>query len=94
MITLAMHIRPHPEVVDTPLEDGETALLHLESTTYYTLNPTGTRIWQGLKQGLTLQEVSHRLQIGFAVEADHADRSVLAFVYELSKHSLVHLPES
>jgi hypothetical protein len=47
MYTLDQHVRPHPEVVDTVLEDGETVLLHLERTTYYSLNPTGTQIWRG-----------------------------------------------
>jgi hypothetical protein len=89
MYTLDQRVRPHPEVVDTVLEDGETVLLHLESTTYYSLNPTGTQIWQGLKQGLPLREVSQRLQALFAVEADHADRSVLTFVHELGQHQLM-----
>jgi Coenzyme PQQ synthesis protein D (PqqD) len=93
MYTLDQHVRPHPEVVDTVLEDGETVLLHLEHTTYYSLNPTGTQIWQGLKQSLPLWEVSQRLQAIFAVEADRADRSVLTFVHELVQHQLVVLLE-
>ena len=94
MYTLDQQVRPHPEVVDTVLEDGETVLLHLERTTYYSLNPTGTQIWQGLKQGLPLRDVSQRLQERFAVEADHADRSVLTFVHELAQHQLVDVSES
>ena len=93
MYTLDQHVRPHPEVVDTVLEDGETVLLQLERTTYYSLNPTGTQIWQGLKQGLPLWEVSQRLQASFAVEVDRADRSVLTFVHELVQHQLVVLSE-
>jgi coenzyme PQQ synthesis protein D (PqqD) len=89
MYTLDQRVRPHPEVVDTVLEDGETVLLQLESTTYYSLNPTGTQIWQGLKQGLPLAEISQRLQASYAVEADHAERSVLAFVHDLAQHQLV-----
>ena len=50
MFKLEQHVRPHPEVVDTELDADETVLLHLEKKTYYCLNPTGTRIWQGLKQ--------------------------------------------
>jgi hypothetical protein len=76
-------IQPHPEVVDTELDTGETVLLHLDSKTYYSLNLTGTRIWQGFKQGLTLQEISQQLQAVFAVEPARADRSVLALVDEL-----------
>jgi len=89
MDSLDQRVQPHPEVVDTALEDGETVLLQLESTTYYSLNLTGTQIWQGLKAGLSLQEISQQLQATFAVEAARADRSVLALVQELVQHQLV-----
>jgi hypothetical protein len=90
---LKQHVRPHPEVVDTELEAGETVLLHLASTTYYSLNATGTCIWQGLKQGLSLREISQRLQGRFAVEAEHAGQSVVTFVDELVQHQLVQRQE-
>jgi hypothetical protein len=83
MVTLDQSMRPHPEVVDTELEAGETVLLHLEYTTYYSLNSTGTCIWQGIKAGLTLRDISQRLQARFAVAPDHANRSVLTFVHAL-----------
>ena len=88
MLTLEQRVRPHPEVVDTTLDEGEVVLLHLESKTYYSLNLTGERIWQGLKQGLTLQEISRRLREEFEVEAQHADRSVLDLVSELCQQKL------
>jgi Coenzyme PQQ synthesis protein D (PqqD) len=89
MVTWEQQVRPHPEVVDTVLDTGDTVLLQLESKTYYSLNTTGTQIWQGLKQGLSLPEVSRRLQARFAVEPAQADRSVLALVGELLEHRLV-----
>jgi hypothetical protein len=88
-LTLGQQIRPHPAVVDTALDTGETVLLHLESQTYFSLNATGTRIWQSLKQGLTLQAISRQLQAAYAVESDHADRSVLRLASELLEQSLV-----
>jgi Coenzyme PQQ synthesis protein D (PqqD) len=94
MVTLDQSVQPHPEVVDTELEAGDTVLLHLAHTTYYSLNSTGTCIWQGLKQGLSLRDVSQRLQERFAVAAEHADRSVLTFVHELAQHQLVDVSES
>jgi hypothetical protein len=93
MISLEETVRPHPQVVDTELDTAEVVLLHLDSQTYYSLNPTGTRIWQGVKQGLNLQEISQRLQTVFEVEPDRADRSVLALVDELLQHQLVQRPE-
>ena len=81
-------VSPHIEVVDTKLDDGELVLLHLESKTYYSLNPTGERIWRGLKEGLTLNEISHRLQEEFDVNKEDADRSVRDLVKELCEQKL------
>ncbi|HWQ69547.1 MAG TPA: PqqD family protein [Patescibacteria group bacterium] len=89
MIVLEQRVCPHPEVVDTELDGGEMVLLHLESKTYHSLNLTGMRIWQGVKEELTLKEVSRRLQEEFEVDADRADRSVLALVTELCQQRLV-----
>jgi hypothetical protein len=79
--------------VDTELDEGEVVLLHLERKTYYSLNLTGRRIWQGLKQGLTLREISHRLQEEFDVDEDRADGSILKLVDELSQQQLIRLLE-
>ena len=86
-------VRPHSQVVDTKLDEGEVVLLHLESKMYYSLNPTGERIWQGLKEGLTLKEISRRLQEEFDVESNSADKSVLDLVNELCEQKLA-LPDS
>jgi Coenzyme PQQ synthesis protein D (PqqD) len=93
MRTLDETVKPHSEVVDTKLDGGEVVLLHLESKIYYSLNPTGERIWQGLKEGLSLREVSQRLQEEFDVDANEADRSVLDLVNELCEQKLA-LPDS
>ena len=90
---LDQRVRPHSQVVDTKLDDGEVVLLHLEGKTYYSLNPTGERIWQGLKQGLTLDEISRRLQNEFDVDAERADRSVLELVSELCEQRLAQTPD-
>ena len=89
MNNLDQKIQLHPEVVDTELDDGEIVLLHLESKTYYSLNPTGERIWQGLKQGLSLREISQRLQEEFDVDEENANKSVLDLVNELCEQNLV-----
>ena len=81
-------IRPHPEVVDTKLDEGEVVLLHLETKTYYSLNPTGERIWQGVKDGVSLREISRRLQEEFDVDEANANGSVLDLVKELCEQEL------
>lgn len=93
MPTLDQRVRPHPQVVDTELEEGEVVLLHLESKIYYSLNLTGRRIWQGLKDGLPLKGISRRLQEEFDVDAERADKSVLDLVNDLCLQKLAE-PES
>jgi hypothetical protein len=81
--------RPDPDVVATDLGDGEMVLLHLQSKAYYSLNTTGTRVWEGLRKGLTPEEISLRLQEEFHVGAAQADRSVVRLLAELAGQKLV-----
>ena len=76
-------------MVATTLETGEVVLLHLGSQTYYSLNCTGARIWESLTQGLTVREISQRLQAAFDVTPDRADRSVVTLVEDLLQQRLV-----
>jgi hypothetical protein len=91
MTTLDDKVRLHAQVVDTELDDGEVVLLHLDSKTYFSLNVTGERIWRGLKEGLTLREISGRLQAEFDVDAEKADSSVVELIDELTQQKLVQL---
>ena len=93
MFMLTQCVRPYPEVVDTELEGEGAVLLHLENQIYFSLNETGTLIWKAMKQGLTLQEICHRLQKEFEVEEDQAEQSVLALTRDLAQHKLVQKEE-
>ncbi|MGZ8487990.1 MAG: PqqD family protein [Candidatus Binatia bacterium] len=93
MTTLDDKVRPNAQVVDTKLDDGEVVLLHLDSKSYFSLNVTGERIWQGLKQGLSLREISQRLQAEFDVDEAGADSSVVELVGELTQQKLVQLAD-
>jgi hypothetical protein len=91
MLTLEQRVTPHAAVIDAELQDGEAVLLQLDSKSYYSLNLTGVRIWQAIKAGLPLADVSRRLQAEFEVSETDADTSVLALVNELLNHQLVHV---
>ena len=43
--------RPNPDVIATTLEDSESVLLDVKTRRYYSLNETGTRIWELLTDG-------------------------------------------
>lgn len=89
MTSLNQSMRPHPQVVDTELDGQETVLLHLESKLYFSLNPTGTRIWQGLKRGLSPATISRELQMEFTVEPEAAEQSVMELIGELTQQRLL-----
>lgn len=76
-------VRPAAHVV-TEVLDGEAVLLNLESGRYYTLNPTGTRMWQLLCEMHEPQKVLTALVGEYPVEpgtlSQHLDELVAALV--------------
>ena len=89
MITLQTQFQPTATVLATTLSNEETVLLDLQSNFYYSLNETGTHIWQGLGQGLPLGEISRALVAHYTVTLAEADVAVLALLRELSAENLV-----
>jgi hypothetical protein len=89
MLHLQRIAKLHADVVDASLDEGETALLHLGTKTYFSLNRTGSRIWELLKDGLSLEDVSRRIHDEFEVELDDARGSVLQLVDALAHQDLV-----
>jgi len=89
MINLNDRVRPNADVVDTELAEQETVLLHLGTKLYFSLNPTGSRIWKGLKRSHPLEAISRQLQDEFDVDAEQAAAGVLSLVTELEREGLV-----
>jgi len=89
MPSMSERFAPAADVVDTGLDDSEIALLDLATKTYFSLNSTGAYIWERLKEGLALGEISERLQREFDVSAEVAERSVTQLVEQLLGQKLV-----
>ena len=89
MLPMSERLLPNPEVVDTRIGD-ELALLHLETKTYFSLNPTGARIWSGIKSGDSLGAICTALQQEYEVDAERAARSVAELAEDLLRQRLVH----
>jgi hypothetical protein len=85
----ARAIAVDPEVVDTELDGQETVLLHLGTKRYFSLNATGSVIWRALKEGLTADEVSRRLQRQYDVSAERSIQSVTDLLDALLEQRLV-----
>lgn len=67
----------------------ETVILHLESGTYYGLNPVGARVWQLILEGKSLGEVCGVMLEEFEVEREQIEKDVLDLVCELQAKNLV-----
>ncbi len=89
MVTAGTKVAPQPEIVDTALQNGEMVLLHLGTKQYYTLNGTGSRIWQLIGQGFNLSEIGQSLEDEFEVSHDQAQRSVVNLANQLVAENLV-----
>ena len=79
----------NPDVLEAELQNGEAALLHVGTKSYYSLNKTGFRVWRLLTQGLTPSEVVSRLEAAFEVGNEVALRSVNDLLEELRAEQLL-----
>jgi hypothetical protein len=90
-VTLHTVATPDPEVASAEMHDGEIVLLHLGTKTYFTLNETGTRIWQLMCQGHTLGEIGEALNAEYEVSLEQAEGSVINLASQLAAEKLVSL---
>lgn len=89
MLTLDAKPQPHPDVIATTLTNEETILLHLATQQYYTLNETGTRIWEGLGQNRSLAEIGQALEAQYDITLEDAYHYVIELVTGLATERLV-----
>ncbi|MBI4814978.1 MAG: PqqD family protein [Deltaproteobacteria bacterium] len=84
-----MPYQHHPSVVVTPVTPNETVLLHLDSQRYFTVNSSGSLIWDALGEGLDETAIIERLTRRFEVSAEAASKSVQRLVTSLLQKELL-----
>lgn len=82
--------KPHPQVVFTPLDSSQAALLHLDTKVYYSVNATGALIWRLLGEGATPEAIAERIAEQYEIESPEALRFVHEFLAELGDEGLLH----
>lgn len=68
---------------------GQHVLLDLQSGDFYSLNETGTEMWDLLNQGLSSEEVVQRMVEMYAVADEAASADLRELVGELERKGLV-----
>lgn len=82
-------LRPHQDVIHTKLANGEVVLLHLTAGQCFSLNETGSRIWQLLDGKTTLSQVSRDLESRYEVSEEQALSTVMELAAQLLAQELV-----
>lgn len=91
MIQAGAILTPHPDVIHTKLVSGEVVLLHLKTEQYFSLNETGSQIWELLDNRLSLEQIAEEVQNQFEVTAGQALKSVAELAEQLVAQGLVKL---
>jgi FAD synthase len=80
---------PSEHLVFTKLDEQEGVLLHLKTRRFFSLNETGTRIWELLERGRSLPGIASTLAVEYTVEQEQAQQSVQRFVETLRQEHLL-----
>lgn len=81
---------PSGEILSQRLE-GETVLLDLTSEKYFSIDATGTRIWQLVSEGVSLDSIVETLRCEFDVEPATLNDDVREFLQELLRAGLIQI---
>ena len=87
-MTAQSQLTPNPEIIYTELENGEAVLLNMDTTNYFSLNQTGTRIWSLMGDGHRLGEIAVQLAEKYDITPERAEQSVLNLAGELVEAGL------
>jgi hypothetical protein len=78
-----------PEHVVFQVLDGEAVVLNVDSGRYFGLNRVGTRFWQGLEQGHSLDQITERLLGEYEVEGPELQRGLAELIAALKERNLL-----
>jgi hypothetical protein len=79
---------PAPDVLVERMEDS-ALLINLTTNRMFELNPTGTRLWDLLVEGLDIDAIKARLLGDYLVEASTLDHEVQDLLTRLESEKLV-----
>ncbi|HXF60067.1 MAG TPA: PqqD family protein [Caldilineaceae bacterium] len=79
-----------PETVEIrTFDDGESVLLNLKTEHYFSLNATGTRMWQAVTGAASVEAAYQQLLGEYAVDPAELRRDLEDLVAELLHHGLL-----
>jgi Coenzyme PQQ synthesis protein D (PqqD) len=89
-LTLDSTIVVSQENLSSQLAD-EVVILNLANSTYYGLDPIGTRIWELIQTPQTVAKVLEHLLEDYDVEKSECERTLFDLLEDFRKHDLITL---
>ena len=86
-MSVVQKYRIDPNIIHTTLDENESVLLHLNTKRYYSLNETGSKIWQHLQAGIPPETISVALESEY--EITDAKNYVAEFLEILRREGLL-----
>ena len=83
--------QPDADVVTTVMPDGEMILLHLRTRQYFSLNKTGTLMWELMMKSTTIAGMGRALFDRFEVTPEAAEETVSELIEDLKSHRLIRI---
>ena len=68
---------------------GEAAILSLENSVYYGLDPLGARIWNLIREPTPVSAVRDAIVQEYDVEAERCERDVIELLHRLAAEGLI-----
>lgn len=68
--------------------DGEAVILNLDDGLYYTLNKAGSRIWEQLAEGKTVEGIASEIAARFGAQAVKVQQDIVDLISDLKKAKL------
>lgn len=82
-----------PDQVSCPLGE-EAAILSLNKTIYYGLNPVGARVWALLRSPTTISDLRDALVREYDVDSERCERDLLELLEKLSIEGLIQISKA
>ncbi len=77
-----------PTVV-SEIFDDEVVIINMDSGSYYSLDQSGTSLWQQLQQGATVSELIAKVAMVYAVAPSEVTPAVEQFIAQLAQEQLI-----
>jgi hypothetical protein len=94
MLDSNTRVRPNTDDVAAKVIDGEAIIMNLSNGLYFSMDRVGSAVWEMVEAGLSVDEMTSRLDAHYDVDLDAVREDVSRLVSELLAEELVLVTEA